>query len=44
MRQEWGLPRPVCEYEDVFTDELPGLPPHRDISLLSCTLVHCLFL
>ena len=21
----------VCEYEDVFSDELPGLPPHRDV-------------
>ena len=25
-RQESGLPRVVCEYEDVFMDELPGLP------------------
>ena len=40
MRQELGLPRPVCEYEDVFSDELPRLPPYRDISLLICTLVH----
>ena len=23
----WDLPRVVCEYEDVFPDELPGLPP-----------------
>ena len=23
------LPRAVCEYEDVFPDELPGLPPQR---------------
>ena len=30
-RQELGLPRVVCEYEDVFLDELPGLPPYRDI-------------
>ena len=21
----------VCEYEDVFPDELSGLPPHRDV-------------
>ena len=21
----------VCEYEDVFTDELLGLPPYRDV-------------
>ena len=31
MRQELGLPRAVCEYEDVFPDELPGLPSHRDV-------------
>ena len=30
-RQELGLPRAVCEYEDIFLDELPVLPPHRDI-------------
>ena len=22
-----SLPRMVCEYEDAFSDELPGLPP-----------------
>ena len=27
VRQELGLPRVVCEYEDVFPDELLGLPP-----------------
>ena len=26
-----SLPRVVCEYEDVFSDELPGLPPPRDV-------------
>ena len=26
MRQDLDLPRVVCEYEDVFPDELPGLP------------------
>ena len=26
------LPRVVCEYADVFPDELPGLPPHRDVN------------
>ena len=31
MRQELGLPRAVCEYEDVFPNELSGLPLHRDI-------------
>ena len=29
MRPDLDLPRVVCEYEDVFPDELPGLPPHR---------------
>ena len=23
----------VCEYKDVFPDELPGLPPPRDVDL-----------
>ena len=31
VRQDLGLPRVVCEYEDVFPDELPRLPPHRDV-------------
>ena len=26
-----SLPWVVCEYEDVFQDELPGLPPPRDV-------------
>ena len=30
-RQELSLPWVVCEYEDVFSDELPGLPLYRDI-------------
>ena len=30
VRQELGLPWENCEYEDVFPDELSGLPPHRD--------------
>ena len=25
------LPRVVCKYVDVFPDELPGLPPHRNV-------------
>ena len=29
MRHELSLPRVVCEYEDIFPDELLGLPPHR---------------
>ena len=31
VRQDLSLPRVVCEYEDVFPDELPGLPPYRDV-------------
>ena len=31
MRSDLGLPQVVCEYEDVFPDELPGLPPQRDV-------------
>ena len=29
VRPDLNLPRVVCEYEDVFSDELPGLPPQR---------------
>ena len=31
VRQDMSLPRVVCEYEDVFPDELPGLPPPWDL-------------
>ena len=31
VRQALSLPRVVCEYEDVFPDELPGLHPLRDV-------------
>ena len=24
----------VCEFEDVFLDELPGLPPQRDVDFV----------
>ena len=34
VRQDLGLPRVVCEYEDIFIDELPGLPPHRDVDFV----------
>ena len=27
VRPNLDLPQAVCEYEDVFQDELPGLPP-----------------
>ena len=30
-RQELGLPQAICEYEDIFSDELPRLPPYRDV-------------
>ena len=29
-----GLPRVVCEYEDVFPNELLGLPLHRDVDFV----------
>ena len=29
VRPDLDLPRIVCEYEDVFSDELSGLPPQR---------------
>ena len=29
MRPDLDLPRVVCKYEDVFQEELPGLPPQR---------------
>ena len=31
VRQELDLPQVVCEYEDVFPNELPRLPPQRDV-------------
>ena len=31
VRRNMSLPRVVCEYEDVFPDELPGLPPPWDV-------------
>ena len=33
-RRDLSLPRVVCEYEDVFPDELSGLPPHRDVDII----------
>ena len=33
-RQELGLSQVVCEYEDVFSKELPGLPLHRDVDFV----------
>ena len=44
MRQNLGVPQVVYEYEDVFPDELPGLPPHRDVDFtIELHLVHRLF-
>ena len=34
MRQDLSLPLVVCEYEDVFPDELQGLPLHRDVDFV----------
>ena len=34
VRQGLGLPQVVYEYEDVFPDELSGLPPHRDVDFV----------
>ena len=31
VRPDLDLLRVVCEYVDVFPDELPGLPPQRDV-------------
>ena len=33
-RQDLGLPRVVCEYEDVFPDKLPRLLPYRDVDFI----------
>ena len=31
VRPDFSLPRVVYEYEDVFLDEIPGLPLQRDV-------------
>ena len=33
-RLDLSLPRVVYEYEDVFSDELPGIPPHKDLDFV----------
>ena len=38
VRQNLDLPRVVHEYEDVFPDELSGLPPQRDVDF--CIELH----
>ena len=34
VRRDLSQPRVVFEYEDVFPNELPGLPPHRDVDFI----------
>ena len=34
VRQDLSLPLMVFEYEDVFPDELLGLPPHMDVDFV----------
>ena len=34
VRQGLSLLRVVCEFGDVFLDELPGLPPQRDVDFI----------
>ena len=34
VRQDLGLPRVVCEYEDIFPNELPRLPLHKDVDFV----------
>ena len=38
MRLDLDLPWVVCEYEDVFPDELPRLPPQRVVDF--CIELH----
>ena len=38
VRHELDLPRVICEYEDVFSDELRGLPLHKDVDF--CIKLH----
>ena len=38
MRSDSDLPRVVCGYEDVFPDELTGLPPHMVVDF--CIELH----
>ena len=38
VRLDLDIPRVVCEYEDVFPDELPGLPPQRVVDF--CIELH----
>ena len=33
-RWDLSLSRLVCKYEDVFPNELPRLPPHKDVDFV----------
>ena len=33
-RQDLGLSWVVCKYEDVFSDKLSRLPPHKDVDFV----------
>ena len=35
VKQDLSLHRVVYEHDDVFSDELPGLPPYRDVDFMS---------
>ena len=34
VRRDLDLPWVIYEYEDVFPDELPGLPPYNDVDFV----------
>ena len=34
VRHDLDLPRVICEYEDVFPDQLSGLPLYRDVDFI----------
>ena len=34
VRQDLSLPRVVCEYKDIFPDELLGLPLYKDVDFM----------
>ena len=34
VRQDLCLPRVICEYKDVFPDELLRLPPYKDVDFI----------
>ena len=38
VRQDLSIPRVVCEYKDVFSDELSGLPTQRVVDI--CIELH----